>query len=233
MSMTLETQRMLLPIIILFLFLFLEKFISNVVKPSKHSSPPNPPNPVNPANVEINPMKHPSISTALPPPERFTSSQSIDGECSALTNIIRDAVGDKGTCVFDYDNTMTGSTGKISRCTKACVKECPNVAINTYNSAMTYDSCCTNPVFLEAGLCPYGQCIVPKKHWAHREGMYVFKLNDREIGNVFTTGAKTMAMDIMGLDKKDTILIDDRMDNIMLARDAGYKVLHVDGVDGL
>ena len=58
-------------------------------------------------------------------------------------------------------------------------------------------------------------------------------MNKNYVGNVFILGTKTHAMDMMGLDKENTMLIDDLQDNILHAKGAGYKTFHVSGGNGL
>ena len=153
--------------------------------------------------------------------------------CNNITNYIKNNLDRNGVCVFDYDNTLTDDYGRLASCSAAAVSACPSLAVNTYNSGATYDTCCTDPVFVNAGFCPNGKCKVPEKYWANRVGYNQHYLNNKYVGDVFMQGTKTRAMDMMGLNKNNTMLIDDLENNILHAKSNGYKTFHVMGRNGL
>ena len=161
------------------------------------------------------------------------NQQNPHNQCDIVKNHIKNNLGENGKCVFDYDNTLTNNNGQIANCAAAAVSACPSLAVNTYNSGATYDTCGTDPVFVNAGFCPNGKCKVPEKYWANRVGYNQHYLNNKYVGDVFMQGTKTRAMDMMGLDKENTMLIDDLQDNILHAKGAGYKTFHVSGGNGL
>ena len=169
--------------------------------------------------------------------EKFRTLEKLRTEksdpCYAVKNYIKNNLDKEGICVFDYDNTITDRNGDIAKCTASAVSACPSLAINTYNSGATYDTCCTNPIFIKAGFCVDGKCKVPKKYWANRVGYNHHYLNNKYVGDVFVKGTKTLAMDMMNLDKQKTMLIDDLPDNISHAKMNGYKTLYVYGGNGL
>jgi len=169
----------------------------------------------------------------LPKFPQYRTRTPQSNPCDTVKNYIRNNLDRNGVCVFDYDNTLTNDNGQLGSCSAAAVSACPSLAVNTYNSGATYDTCCTDPVFVNAGFCPNGKCKVPEKYWANRVGYNQHYLNNKYVGDVFMQGTKTRAMDMMGLNKNNTMLIDDFQDNILHAKRSGYKTFHVMGRNGL